>query len=800
MLALYRAGRQVTALRVFHRHRRLLAEEVGVEPAAELRELEAAILRHDPSLDPVSPVPRIEATERGTIPIALTSFIGRGGELGSAVRAIDENRLVTLTGPGGVGKTRLAVEVARRIRDRFPGGVRIIDLAGVQRHDLVADAVATAFDIDTRDASDEVAAVAAALAHRSPCLLVLDNSEHLVEAVAAVAVAILGAAATVRMLATSRRPLGVDGEFVHPVRPLPDGDAVRLFTERARMSTTEAEVPTSEASEICRQLDGLPLAIELAASQLRVISAAEIAARIGDQLRFRGAASGASPRQGSLGEMVQWSYDLLAPAVRSTFARLGVFASSMTLEAAEAVCASRGTVRRDVLGHITTLVDHSLLIREHVAVPPSRYRLLETLRLFALERLVEGGGGRRARRAHAEYFVELVERGGPQLWGPDERVWRLRLEADEPNVRAAMVWAGEHDPVLLMRLAVALWPYFEARWHERHDHGVAVLDSLIEQDVDAPEELRARALTAVAAMGGNRGDARHAIPRGFEAVDAFRRLRDERGLTEALAALGAALCNQGCLDEAEVAVAEGLALASRRDDTRLVAPMLAVAGAVARRRGDHVRAAELNRGELAAWREVGSRRGEAFALRRLAVSRLQLGATDEAARLCDRALDIWKDLDDPAGVAHVQTTLADIARFRGDLVDAVGRYDTALVDLQAIGDRRCTASTYKNLATIAAQRGENRQAAALYRQGLTLRHELHDQAGLAEVLEGLAGVGSAEGRDADVASCSAPPPRSANTADRRRRSRRRTSPRRSSTSGGRGSIPTDSTTASVAVT
>ena len=740
MLALYRAGRQVEALRAFDRHRRHLADEVGVDPALELRELEGAILRHDPGLD----LPGGQV--RGNLPLRLTSFVGRVDELDAAALAIAENRLVTFTGPGGIGKTRLALELGTRVGDRFRGGVWMVDLASERQPDLVAGAVATALAIDTRHATDKNATVAAALAHRPPSLIVLDNCEHVVEAVAAVVGAILDVAGSVRVLATSRRPLGIDGEFVRPVHPLPDEDAVQLFGDRARLAAAGGpDVSNDQAWEICRQLDGLPLAIELAASQLRVMDPAEIAARLGDQLAFRGRATDPSPRQRTLGDTVRWSFDLLPSEVRRTFARLGVFASTFTLSAAESVCAHGDIAPSDVLGHVTTLVDHSLLVRQHA---PSRYRLLETLRLFALDRLAEADELDRARRAHTEYFLALAEEGGPQLYGPHEGEWRSRLEVEEPNLHAALPWAAEHDPVLAMRLAVAVWPYWEARWGERQ--GVAYIEALLERHGELPDELRAWGLTACAAMGGNAGDARQSTPRGLEAVAAFRRLGDELGLGEALSALGQAFGNQGRLDEADRVLTEGLTIARRLDDAELVSHFLDRMSYIASRRGDYARAAEINREELAAAVAVGSRRGEATALRHLAVSMQHLGANDEAAALCHRALDIWNDLDDPAAAAHVQTTLADIARLGGDLVHAAQLYDTALVDLRAIGDRRCMASTYKNLAAIAAQRDENEQAAALYRDGLVLRHELGDEAGLAEVLEGLAGVASKEGREEDA--------------------------------------------------
>jgi predicted ATPase len=720
-----------------------------VAPAEQVRQLEQAILEHDVGLD-LTPQPTVTpAGVRGNLPMSLTTFVGRATELEQLEQATAANRLVTLTGPGGVGKTRLALALVTRLVDRFPGGVWAVDLAGVDQSDL-GTTLASALDVDVRHASTDTDRIVTAIAHRPEGLIVLDNCEHLVEAVAMVAAALLGTADKTRVLATSRRPLGVDGEFVRPVHPLPDGDAQRLFADRARLTGAgDDEISSEHVQTICGRLDGLPLAIELAASQLRVMDIDDIVTRLDDHLSFRRPASGVRPRQRTLGEMVQWSYGLLSPSAQATFARLGVFASSLTLPAAEQVGGPRDADRRTVLEDITTLIDHSLLVREHAASNATRYRLLETLRLFALQRLAELGQEASARCAHAEHFLRLALDSRTELLGPHEQTWRDRLEADEANLHAALGWSANHDPVLAMRLAAALWPYWEVRWRERH--GVAFLDRLLERDVDAPPDVRAWALTAHAAMSGNAGEARLTLPRSLAAVDAQRLTGDELGLAEALAALGMAFGNQGRLDEADRALTEGLEIARRLGDLQVTARLLDRAGFVAGRRGGHEAAARLNREELSIMTALGSRRGEATALRHLAISLRHLGDVDEAAALCHRALEIWRELDDPAAIAHVQTTLADISRTAGDLPEAVATYDAALAQLQAIGDRRCTASTYKNLATIAVLRGEPDRAAALFRDGLRLRHELGDEAGLAEILEGLASIESAAGDDRQAA-------------------------------------------------
>jgi predicted ATPase len=642
------------------------------------------------------------------------------------------------------------------LADELPDGAWLVDLAGVADPDLVPGAVATSLGVDVRHAPDDEAALVSSLGRRSAHLLVLDNCEHVAERCAELVGSLLASCPALRVLATSRRPLGVAGEFVRPVRPLTEGQAVALFTDRARLAGVDVATPEAAgalaagAAVICRQLDGLPLAIELAASQVRVLTPVEIAARLDDQLRFRGRATAAPPRQRTLHDMVAWSYELLPAEAQRLYARLGVFASSMTLAAAEAVSrGSGGTPVNDVhavdlLGSLTTLVDHSFLTREGDG-RSSRYRLLETLRLFALERLQETGELQIAHRAHADYFCRLAADVGRHLYGPDERARRAELDAEEANLHAALRWAERHEPALALRLAVALWPYWDVKWGERH--AVPYLEDLLfRPDLDVPAEDLAWGLVVAAELAANPGDARKAHPWATDAVTAFRSLGDERGLAYALVALGAAAGNQGALDEADVALDEAMAIARRLGDPILDGQLLNYVSFVASRRGDWVLSAEVNRQELAAWTAVGSRRGEATARRHLAVACRHLGQLDEAQQLCAEAAEVWRELEDTASLAHVQITQADIARVRGDFAGAEAIYDEVLVELGTIGDRRCTASTFKNLAMIAACRGDRPRSIELFQAGLRLRHELGDEAGRSECLEGLAEVSSAGGR------------------------------------------------------
>jgi predicted ATPase/DNA-binding SARP family transcriptional activator len=698
MLAFYRSGRQAEALEAYQDAYSALTEKLGIEPSKELRELQQSILKQDPGLDAPAAqpkrAPKLPAGV-GELPVALTSLLGRSQELAEISALLrGEVRLLTLTGPGGTGKTRLAVEVARELAPEFDEGSRFVELAPLADPDLVVPTVAKALGVRPRGGEPELEALKQALDGTS-LVLVLDNYEHLLEA-APVASRLATALPHLTILSTSRAPLRVSGEHVWHVSPLElpatDGErdseqfgklaAVALFVERARAAQPTFELGPDNAAavaEICIRLDGLPLAIELAAARVVVLPPAAMVSRLDRALPVLGEGPRDAPeRQQTLERAIAWSYDLLTDPQRKLLRRLSVFAGGWTMEAAETVCDA-------TLDDLAALVEMSL-VREAPAGEGQRFTMLRTIREFARDRLIEQGEQVDAERRHAEYFLGLAREANVELFGPDRADWLARLELEHDNLRAALASGlSSEDSELALTLACSLWRF----WHT-HGHLVEAVRWLtlsLEAAVSPPPGLAANARQLAAQLHLMLGNLVEARALAEQSVEPAREHGDLVLITAALDTLALVHLVEEDLDAAESLLQEVGELTRQTGNRHREATSIMSRGYIALVRQDFERAEMLFRRSRELLSEVGERGDEGLALVNLALA-----------------------------------TLHDDHRY----VETVGVLDDGLAACVEVGSKRGISYCFETLAALAAKRNRSIEAAKL----LACAEQLRDEIGL----------------------------------------------------------------------
>ncbi len=623
-----------------------------------------------PSLRRDFPALRSLAGTPNNLPVQATSFVGREHELGEARAALERSRLLTLFGTGGIGKTRLSLQLAADVLDRFPDGAWLVELAPIADPRLVPQVIASTLGVREESGLSIVDALVAHLRDRT-VLLVLDNCEHLLEACARIAERLLRDAPHVTMLASSREPLRIPGETVFPVPAMavPDpgtpGDrkqaiafaAVRLFIERAVAVLPSFRVSDANAStvaEICRHLDGIPLAIELAAARVRSMPLDAIAARLGDRFRLlTGGSRTALPRQRALRALIDWSHDLLTPEERVLFRRLSVFAGGWTLDAAEVVCAGGEVDAAQVLDLLTSLVDKSLA---NAYLDDGRYGMLETIREYASERLQASGEAVAVRDRHLDHFLALAEATAPHLYGTDQGTWFDRLDANLDNLRIAHRWCDEsaQGGPKGLRLVNAIRPYWFGRGLLRLGRR-ATLEALARPGAQARDMQRCYALFAAGQLGSFGGEYGEAIGHLEESLAIARELGDRFRVAATLQPLGLAAVGQGDFAAGRRYLDEALALAKDIGDPTQIAGAANAVAQVHRMEGNLGAAEPLYAEVIAAGRKLRDPYLVAVGLLNLAMVYVARGAHGGARQALQEVLALAEETKSmPAGQSALE--------------------------------------------------------------------------------------------------------------------------------------------------
>jgi predicted ATPase/DNA-binding SARP family transcriptional activator/Tfp pilus assembly protein PilF len=678
VLALYRCGRQADALEVYREARRTLSEDLGLEPSRALQELERAVLRQDPSLA----APPAPTRSTRPLPTPPTALVGRRLEL-AAVAALfrDEGvRLVTLTGPGGTGKTRLGLAVAEALEPELRDGALFVSLAPVSSPELLVPTIADALEV--REGGQSLAEGVGEHLRERRILLVLDNFEQLLPAAPFVA-DLLAAAPRLLVLATSRAPLRLAAEHEYPVPPfdtpaadlpfeaLVKTDALRLFAARARAVDPAFELDDASAPEVarvCNRLDGLPLAIELAAARSKLLAPGEILERLEREPHLPGTGPRDAPaRQRTLTATIGWSYDLLGEDERLAFDRLGVFAGGCTLEAAEQVCDTS-------LDTLATLVDNNLLRRRD-----SRFLMLETVRHFAAERLQEAGDAG-VRRRHAEWLTELAETMVERtLAGEDAKEWLDRIQPEHDNIRAALAWSLEEDPEVTLRLASSLRLFWEVRGH--FSEGFRWLEEALPRAAGAAPEVRMRALSASGTIAFRLGKVEVSEERWEEALEIARELGDDLWIARLLSDLGTAAAAREEWEPATVLLEESADLFRELDVPPRLATVLGNLGHIAGQQGDYARAIEVTEEALAL--ESRHKPNAAISTYNLGSHNLRAGNLEQAREWLERAVAITQELGFKEVMAYALAAFVRLCLLEGDAARAAylaGIADRLLAD------------------------------------------------------------------------------------------------------------------------
>ena len=690
------------------------------------------------------------------LPARLTTFVGRGREMAEIGRLLESTRLLSLVGAGGGGKTRLSVEFAASAIGDHPDGVWLVELASLSEGSLVLPAVAGVFELREQPGVTPLDSVVAHLADRR-LLVLMDNCEHLIGACAEAAQGILASCPDVKILATSREPLRVPGEVVLRVPPLllpdPGGpldpasigsfDSVRLFTERAGDAAPGFELTPDTAqhvADLCAHLDGLPLAIELAASRVGSFSVSTIVERLADRFGLLvGGSRTALSRQQTLHATLEWSYDLLDEEERALLRALSVFVGGIALDAAEGVCATEDDAQ--VLPLLGNLVDKSLVLMDE-SEAGSRYRLLETVREFGLGKLVESDEREDVERRHAKWFLELGIQGVPALARPDRGAWLARLEQEHDNIRTALERSLEFDPELALRIGGVMWQFW--LWRAYLTEGRRWLDLAL---IGAPgrTDLQADGLLGAGVLSMRSGAAREGIGLAERALEIYRELGDLRRSCWVLQAIGVPSFGRDDLRGAEVMFRDSLDLATEAGYEPGRAAAMQSLGVIRWHRGDRSAGEELLTESLRVFRTLGE--SSELAPPMLDVGEFLVPEPETAGLriVFQETFSSFLDVPCSTAVGYVLANLGMIARSAGDHPRARSYLEEALAVFEALDDERAIGHALGRLGNLATAEGDHGRARGLLERSIEIRRRIKDWRGMTLAESNLGNLAAAEG-------------------------------------------------------